>query len=164
MASDAIKSELADRARRVVVTAGAVARGEPRPGSSDDLLVAARAFAQVERHMLGTDAALTEIGALLGEAKDDFVAISFALSRISNARAGLLAALDSTRCGSGSASLQGRRTPVSQGRRTPDGGASASVEAAPSAAHYTGLAEQATPLLSGSTDHVAAPSSDSAPA
>jgi hypothetical protein len=102
--AEVIKRELAERGRRVVVSAGAVLRADSRSSGADDVLAAARAFVNHERHMCATEAALAELGATMNETDHALAAISQMAGRLPIVRAGMLAALDIARVDSNSTS------------------------------------------------------------
>lgn len=96
--ADAIKKELAERAQRAIVSFGLIARGEVRAGGNDDVMLAARGFANHERNICMTESAMADLDAVVGEMDKDLAALASAASRLPIARAGLLATLDVARC------------------------------------------------------------------
>lgn len=96
--AEGIKRELTERAQRVIMSAGALARGEVRPGGHDDVMLAARAFGHHERNMCSTESALADLGAVVRDMESDLATVASAASRLPVARAGLLATLDVACC------------------------------------------------------------------
>jgi hypothetical protein len=92
--AETIKHELAERGRRTVVAAGAVARGDPGKSGADSIVSTARAFVAHERNICSTEAALAELGMALLDSDSTLVHVSQLLGKLPSVRSGLLASLE----------------------------------------------------------------------